>query len=114
MCGEEGADDMHCLDGCSGYEALIPGVDDFTYRYYTVRNVCFGQPIFVLGVANPYFGSMHCFFLKIPNLNTRGPMLCLKKKKNNFEKHVCMRNLTSKATGMCYDSHVTNIIVVYL
>ena len=37
MCGEEGASDTHCLDVCSGYEALIPDVDDFTYRYYTVR-----------------------------------------------------------------------------
>lgn len=36
MCGLEGADDTHCLDACSGYEALVPAADDFTYRYYTV------------------------------------------------------------------------------
>ena len=40
-CGLDGADETHCLDVCSGYEALIPEVDDFTYRYYTVRFVYF-------------------------------------------------------------------------
>ncbi|CAM9684281.1 unnamed protein product [Scytosiphon promiscuus] len=34
MCGEDGADATHCLDACSGYEALIDE-DTFTYRYYT-------------------------------------------------------------------------------
>ncbi|CAM9423371.1 unnamed protein product, partial [Hapterophycus canaliculatus] len=34
MCGEEGADETHCLDACSGYEALIDE-DTFAYRYYT-------------------------------------------------------------------------------
>ena len=37
MCGEDGADSEVCLDGCSGYEALIDD-DDFAYRYYTVNN----------------------------------------------------------------------------
>eukprot|EP00904_Undaria_pinnatifida_P008243 jgi/Undpi1/4549/HiC_scaffold_18.g07903.m1 len=35
MCGLDGADATRCLDVCSGYEALIPDVDDFAYRYYT-------------------------------------------------------------------------------
>ena len=43
MCGLDGADSTACLDVCSGYEALLPEVDDFTYRYYTVRaeNSCY-------------------------------------------------------------------------
>ena len=36
MCGADGADATHCLDGCSGYEAYIDE-DDFGYRYYSVR-----------------------------------------------------------------------------
>jgi len=36
MCGADGADPTHCLDACSGYEAVIDE-DDFAYRYYTVR-----------------------------------------------------------------------------
>lgn len=35
-CGASGADDTYCLDGCSGYEGEV-AVDDFKYRYYTVR-----------------------------------------------------------------------------
>ncbi|CAM9921460.1 unnamed protein product, partial [Hapterophycus canaliculatus] len=34
MCGADGADATHCLDACSGYEAVIDE-DTFTYRYYT-------------------------------------------------------------------------------
>ncbi|CAM9290040.1 unnamed protein product, partial [Ascophyllum nodosum] len=34
MCGEEGADETHCLDVCSGYEAELPDTDGFKYRYY--------------------------------------------------------------------------------
>lgn len=36
-CGTDGADDTYCLDDCSGYEGLVPEMDDFTYRYYLVR-----------------------------------------------------------------------------
>lgn len=36
MCGADGADPDVCLDGCSGYEALIDE-DEYAYRYYTVR-----------------------------------------------------------------------------
>ena len=36
MCGEEGADETHCLDVCSGYEAELPDTDGFKYRYYMV------------------------------------------------------------------------------
>eukprot|EP00752_Nemacystus_decipiens_P003694 g3404.t1 len=34
LCGQQGADSVHCLDLCSGYEAEVPGVDGFKYRYY--------------------------------------------------------------------------------
>lgn len=40
MCGEDGADETYCLDGCSGYEGTLEGVDEFKYRYYSVRLVC--------------------------------------------------------------------------
>lgn len=36
VCGEDGADETHCLDLCSGYEVELPDVDEFRYRYYTV------------------------------------------------------------------------------
>lgn len=41
MCGADGAHDTACLDLCSGYEGTIDE-DEFTYRYYTVRN----RPLF--------------------------------------------------------------------
>ncbi|CAM9808747.1 unnamed protein product [Ascophyllum nodosum] len=34
MCKEDGADETYCLDMCSGYEAELPDVDGFKYRYY--------------------------------------------------------------------------------
>lgn len=37
VCGQQGADTVHCLDLCSGYEAGLPAVDGFKYRYYLVR-----------------------------------------------------------------------------
>jgi hypothetical protein len=33
-CDRDDADSTYCLDGCSGYEAELPGVDNFKYRYY--------------------------------------------------------------------------------
>ena len=39
VCGQEGADATHCLDSCSGYEADLPEIDSFKYRYYTVRKI---------------------------------------------------------------------------
>ena len=34
VCSEVGAHATHCLDSCNGYAALLPGVDEFRYRYY--------------------------------------------------------------------------------
>ena len=36
MCDLDSADSTACLDVCSGYEALIPDIGDFAYRYNTV------------------------------------------------------------------------------
>eukprot|EP00904_Undaria_pinnatifida_P008295 jgi/Undpi1/4596/HiC_scaffold_18.g07950.m1 len=35
MCDLDSADSTACLDVCSGYEALIPDIGDFAYRYNT-------------------------------------------------------------------------------
>ena len=59
MCNLDGADSTACLDVCSGYEALLPDVDDFTYRYYTVRakNAC-GPPKYYSDRQPNYFARL--------------------------------------------------------
>ena len=38
-CGSEDAHDTYCQDECGGYEGELPGVDDYTYRYYFTGKV---------------------------------------------------------------------------
>ena len=49
VCGKSAADDTHCLDECSGYEAELEGVDDFKYR--CALTACLESPYVDLHVA---------------------------------------------------------------
>ena len=65
MCGLDGADSEVCLDGCSGYEALIDE-DEFAYRYYTVSESVAGR-------------KLPAFCDSVPHAAPNSPLFCPRK-----------------------------------
>lgn len=64
LCGQEDAHESYCLDLCSGYEGELSGVDDYTYRYYSVSLFC--SVLFFMSVSIMLF--VHLLYLRQLNM----------------------------------------------